>query len=106
MVSEKKLKMRKVNDGRKDGGQHMIIIVRPSLQLRCTKKVFEVIWLLAEDNAKRFAESWNDFVFIDISAFTAFCVRVFFISFCTNIVTISNSNCIHSTSTLRCSVCP
>ena len=38
VVSEEKLKMWKVNDGRTDDGQRVITIVHLSLRLRCTKK--------------------------------------------------------------------
>ena len=42
VVSEKKLKMRKVNDDRRrTDGQRMITIVHLSLQLRCTKKLIQ-----------------------------------------------------------------
>ena len=57
---------------------------------------------LPAENAERFVESLNDFVFIDISAFTAyFAFRFFVYCFFSNRVTISYINCIHSNNTLK-----
>ena len=57
-------------------------LLSPRSPRRHEQTLICVIWPLTGGNAERFAESLNDIVFIDFSAFTACLAFVFYIVYC------------------------